>query len=96
MIGNHPSVHEIQRLTAEAFGLSTEDMLSRSARWRLAHPRQVAMLIAHRRTPYSFPRLGRLFDRDHTTIITGIRSAQKRIEGSPELAAKVSELEARI
>lgn len=89
-------VLEIQNAVADAFGIPPEEMTSQTRKWRVAHPRQIAMMIARQHTGYSLPRLGRLFGhRDHTTILYGIESAHKRIAKDRNLAATVHWLEQR-
>jgi chromosomal replication initiator protein len=91
------SVRDIQDMTAETFGVPPEEMTSRSHRWRVAHPRQVAMYLARRKTRHSLSRIGFFFGgRDHSTVHEAVERVQARIATNPELAAKVSELEARI
>jgi hypothetical protein len=58
----------------------------------VSQARQAAMLLARELTPHSLPVIGKLFCRDHTTVLFGIRAAKKRVAEDPNLALK---LEAR-
>lgn len=76
-------VRDIQRAVAEHYGLPLETMsdpdLYGMRQHKFAHPRQDAMLLAHRMTSRNKSHLGRLFGgRDHTTILSGIRAARRR------------------
>lgn len=61
---------------------------------RVARPRQVAMYMIDRYCPdYSYPQLGFIFGRDHTTIMAGIEAVTERLldkdRDTIELVAKV-------
>lgn len=72
------TIDEIQRKTADYYGLKLADLLSPRRAREVARPRQVAMYLAKKLTPRSLPEIGRRFGgRDHTTVMHGV----KRIEG---------------
>ncbi len=76
------TVDEIQKVTADHFGLKQADLLSERRTRAVARPRQIAMYLCKQHTTRSYPDIGRRFGgRDHTTVLHGVR----RIE---ELAAK--------
>lgn len=72
------------------FGLTTEEMLGKSRAKQYVYPRQIAMYLARKHTALSFPDLGRVFQRDHTTVL----SAYQRI--IKELSEKNATLESDI
>jgi chromosomal replication initiator protein len=86
------SVRRIQEVIAADFGVDPIMFRSPGKAAEIARPRQYAMLLARELTPLSYPVLGKLFGRDHTTIMAGVRSAQRRRAEDPSLALK---LEAR-
>ena len=53
------------------FGISNAEMLGKSRAKPFAYPRQIAMYLARTHTALSFPDLGRVFGRDHTTVLHG-------------------------
>lgn len=65
-------VRIIQDTVADYFGCTRQDLLARSLHH--THARHVAMILARQLTPASSPELGRLFYRDHTTVLTAIRN----------------------
>jgi hypothetical protein len=83
------SVRNIQRQVAADFGIELERFYSRSRLRADCWPRQYAMLLARELTPLSLTVLGRLFGRDHTTVISGLRSAQRRVAADRNLALKI-------
>jgi len=82
-----PRVADIKAAVCEHFCIAEEDLISPRHKHAFAHPRQMAMLLMRELTDHSFPIIARyLGGRDHTTIIQGIRSVQKRINTIPEWA----------
>jgi chromosomal replication initiator protein len=63
--------------TAEYFGLSRDDLISKSRSRPLTTARHVAMYLLREFTGLSLIRIGEHFKRDHTTVLHGI----KKIEG---------------
>jgi chromosomal replication initiator protein len=79
------TVEAIQDATAEAFGLTREELLSSSRAARLAWPRQVAMYLAREHTGETLPAIGARFaGRNHTTVIHACKRTAQRIAADPE------------
>jgi len=73
-----PKVNIIIDAVEKAYGLRHGQIRGRKRRADIAVPRLVAYWLARDITGYSFPRLGREFKRDHSTILDGIKSISKR------------------
>jgi chromosomal replication initiator protein len=79
------SVEQIQELTAEAFGLTRDELLSDSRAAGITWPRQVAMYLAREHTDATLPAIGRSFGgRNHTTVMHACRRAAQRLADDPE------------
>ena len=64
---------------AERHGLTVADLIGPRRLRHIAHPRQEAMFCL-RACGWTLPRIGRAIgDRDHTTVLHGIRAHQKRM-----------------
>lgn len=59
-------------------GIDPAEIFGRSRKEVFVVPRQILMLEVRELYGKSFPDIARIFNRDHTTIIYGIRSAEKR------------------
>ena len=95
--GGEATVEHIQDLVAEAFGLTREELLSRSRAARVAWPRQVAMYLAREHTHATLPAIGRSFGgRDHSTVLHAIRRATDRMSTDPDAYDKVTKITARL
>jgi chromosomal replication initiator protein len=87
------SVREIQEQTAEAFGISLEQLLSSSRAAPVAWPRQVAMYLARELTDQTLPQIGRAFGgRTHTTVMHACRRTAERIAEDPDACEAVRKL----
>ncbi|MBN2752587.1 MAG: hypothetical protein JXQ84_07745 [Rhodospirillaceae bacterium] len=65
--------------TADWYRIPREMLRSQRRATRYARPRQVAMWLAAQLLPSrSLPRLGRDFDRDHTTVLHAVTMVEKR------------------
>ncbi|MFN3387482.1 MAG: helix-turn-helix domain-containing protein [Allosphingosinicella sp.] len=86
------TVAEVVLLVSSEFGVSRAELVSEHRGREIAHPRQVVMYLASQVTPASLPQIGRRLNRDHTTVMHGIRAVRKRMAEDPELAARVGRL----
>ena len=87
LVGSAPAltVESIQDLTATAFGLTREELLSHSRRAQLTWPRQVAMYLAREHTAETLPAIAvRFGGRNHTTVLHACRRTAERIASDPE------------
>lgn len=71
---------EILDAVCEAFGVLRMDLLSARRHRHLADARTAACKILTEVSPLSYPRIGHLLCRDHTTIMHHIKRFEKRLE----------------
>ena len=71
-------IDKIFQATSEVTDVSINDLLSN--RHAFSTQRQIAMYIAVETTGLSYPRLGKLFGRDHSTIMYGAKKI-KELQG---------------
>ncbi|BAE49256.1 helix-turn-helix domain-containing protein [Paramagnetospirillum magneticum] len=88
------SIAFVQHQVAKAFGIDPRMMTSSQRAKKLARPRQVAMWIVARIMPsLSMPQIGRAFgNRDHTTVIHGVRKIEEMRGNDPAFAELVDGL----
>lgn len=72
----------IQRAVAAAYGVTIIDILS-PRRGRALEARKVAMWLSRRIIGCSYPALGRAFDRDHSTVLRGVREVDRAFREIP-------------
>lgn len=92
-----PSVDEVKRAVCDHFNVSVEDLLSPCRTAKICRPRQVGYYLAKKLTLKSLPEIGRRFgDRDHTSILSGIRKIDRLIPRDGSLAADVETIESKV
>jgi chromosomal replication initiator protein len=75
--GEEISPQLILQETAEHFGLSRDDLVGKSRSRPLTTARHVAMYLARECTGLSLIKIGELFERDHTTVMHGIKKIEQ-------------------
>lgn len=87
---------DIVTATAAEFEVDVRAIHSDLHRGQVALARQVAMAVTHRLLAYSLTRIGRLAQRDHTTVLHAIRRVEAKGKADPAFAARVDALATRI
>ncbi|NLT05305.1 MAG: chromosomal replication initiator protein DnaA [Solirubrobacterales bacterium] len=88
-----PTVDDVLAATATRYGLTTKQLVARDRRPDVARARKVAIYLARELTGTSLPEIGRrIGGRDHSTILTAVRSLAGDLERDPQLAQTVDEL----
>ncbi|WP_348664019.1 chromosomal replication initiator protein DnaA [Chlamydia vaughanii] len=70
----------IVRAVAQYYGVSPESILGRSQSREYVLPRQVAMYLCRQKLSLSYVRIGDVFSRDHSTVISSIRVISQKVE----------------
>lgn len=82
---------KIVKSIAAHFGIRSEDLLGKSQTREYAVPRQMAMFICRERLKLPYQKIGELFDRDHSTVISSVKLVQKAIEEkNPDVLSALS------
>lgn len=89
-----PSMAAILAGVAERHHLTIEALVGPRKTYELAHARQEAMWEIRQRTSKSFTVIGRLFNRDHTTVMHACNAHEARLakltEGRDERSVRGS------
>jgi chromosomal replication initiator protein len=81
----------------EYFGISREEMLSKSRTRQISHARQVAMYLCRDLTDMSLPRVGAVFGgRDHTTVLHAERKIKQLMREQRQVFMQIQELTTRL
>ena len=85
-IGEKNSVNRIQRIVADYYHITVDDLKSKKRSTQVAFPRQVAMYLTRVLTNESFPKIGIEFGgRDHSTVMHSIDKIEKEINKNSQL-----------
>ena len=87
------TIEVVQRVVAERFSLTVEDLCSTRRTRTVVFPRQIAMYLSRELTDQSLPRIGEAFGgRDHKTVHWGHERIAQRIQDDRALYNIVQEL----
>lgn len=91
------SAGEIRDAVAEAYGLSPDDLSSKSRKRPIVDARHVAMHFCKVLTPLSLEAIGKRFgNRDHSTVIHACRAVQARIDTDPLFVDELERIARRL
>ncbi len=88
-----PSIPDVQRIVADHFNISVEQMTSPSRATRVAWPRQVAIHLARDLTGESLPRIGQAFGgRNHATVMHACKRVSERLKSDQQVVDEIAAL----
>lgn len=74
------------------FSVSTTDIMGTSRKKDIKNARNVAMYVTREVTQISFPQIGAVFNRDHSTVHSNIGMVESEMQSDPVLEATVNEI----
>ena len=87
------TINEIQRVVADYFNLSHNDLRGKKRTKAIAFPRQIAMYITREITEYSTTEVGIEFGgRDHTTVMHACQRIESKLKSDPSLDSIIQRL----
>ncbi len=90
-------IQKIQRIVAEYYNVSVEDLKSKKRVASIAFPRQIAIYLSRLLTDESFPRIGMEFGgRDHSTVIHSCDKIEKEIKNNKQLEKIIEEIKLKL
>jgi chromosomal replication initiator protein len=86
------SIDDIVKAVCSTYDVTYSDILSNNRTQPLATARQVAMFLARKLTGNSLPSVANAFKRNHTTVLHGTQSVQKRIDVEYDLKKTIEQI----
>lgn len=77
-------------VVAHFYGITPASILGTSRSRPHVYPRQLAMLLASEVLGKSAHAIGRAFDRDHSTVLHGIKAASQRVAADDAVRAEAT------
>ncbi len=71
------SPEKIVKVVAHTFGIKPEDILGKSQQKECVFPRQIAMYLCRKELSLSFLKIGKVFSRDHSTVMSSVKLIEK-------------------
>ncbi len=86
------TIDRIFEKVAKKYGITPDDIKSPKRTKDIAHARHVAIYIIRKQTNLSLPQIGKLFKRDHTTVLSSLKFIEKEISTNSVLEMEITEL----
>jgi chromosomal replication initiator protein len=87
------SIELIQKVVAEYFSLSANDLKSKKRTQNIVFPRQLAMYISREITEFSTTEIGQVFGgRDHTTVMYSCDKINEKMRTDPTMEPTIEKL----
>ena len=88
--GRDPTPADIIRFVSQHYGIRVADLKGRSNRRSIALPRQVAMYLIRDILELSFPEIGKIFSKHHSTAMYAVDSITKMRQSNPDFDATLT------
>ena len=90
-------ISRIEKIVADYFKISIEDLKSKKRNADIAFPRQIAMYLIRNNTSESFPKIGLEFGgKDHSTVMHSCDKIAQEIKKNSSLRDTIEKLESQI
>lgn len=83
--GMKPTPEMILREVSNFYTIPVEKLRGSGRSREMVQPRQVAMYLVRKLTDYSLPEIGKVFSRDHTTVLHSINKVEEYLKTSSEM-----------
>jgi hypothetical protein len=87
---------DLIHFVAHFYGVHAQKVLGLPRYKMIADPRAVAMWLIRKRYGYSYPGIGEIFNRDHSTVITAVRKANVIYASNGFAAGRMKALEKQL
>ncbi len=96
-MGENNDIHRIQRIVAEYFQITVDDIRGKKRSSNIAFPRQIAMYLCRNMTDESFPKIGIEFGgKDHSTVMHSVDKIEVEMKNNKDLAKIIEKLKSDI
>lgn len=86
----------ISELVSSQFKVSLQDMQSKSRKKSIAFPRQVAMFLSRKHTDQTLADIGKVFNRDHSTVMHSIKVVTGLSRRDTSISAQINLLSDKV
>ena len=91
-----PSPDSIINATANYFKMTAADLTGVNRTKGITEARQISMYLIRTLTNLSLPDIGKIFNRNHSTVLVSIRKIESQMEKNPDLAAVIRDITSNI
>ena len=87
----HVTVDRIFEVVLKKWQIPKDDLVGAKRTKEIAAARHIAVYLIHEVTDMSLPNIGRIFYRDHTTVMASIENVERRMLQNPVFQAEIEE-----
>lgn len=84
--------YKVLRVVAHAYSITVDDLTGRDRHKNTAEARLVAYWLLRTRTRLSFPEIGKVLGKDHTSVMSGVRKCGVRRDKDAEFVSFTDKL----
>ena len=77
---------------SEKYGIEVDALLSKKKTKEISYARHIAVYLIRKLIDLSLPDIGKIFNRDHTTIMNSIERIKCELEDSPQTKKDIDSL----
>ena len=88
----NPTPEFIIKAVAKYFEIDADAILSKDRSSKISEPRKIAMYMVRDMTHESFPKMGKIFDRDHTTIKHAVDTLEEQLKTDNALKEQIKDV----
>lgn len=92
----NPTPELILKEVSKYYCIPMEKLMGNSRAKEMVLPRQVAMYLVRDLTSFSLPEIGKVFSRDHTTVLHSINKIDEYLKSTTEMENIIKILTANI
>lgn len=86
------TIEKVLETVSKKYGVSQEEMKSKKKTSAVANARQIAMHLLRKTTELSLPKIGKIFGRDHSTVLSSINKVDNEIKCNSLFEIEINEL----
>lgn len=90
--GLKPTPDLILKEVGKYYSITTDKLSSSNRTKEMVQPRQVAMYLVRHLTNYSLPEIGKVFSRDHTTVLHSIHKIEEYLKTTDDMKNIIDDL----
>ena len=86
------TVDKIFAAVDKKYNVKKSDLTGKSRVKEIANARHIAIYLIRTLTEMSLPNIGKIFNRDHATVMSSIDNVEKRLDSSQQFEAEINEI----
>ena len=92
----NPTPEFIIKAVAKYFEINPEDITGKDRSQKMIEPRKIAMYMVRDMTHLSFPKMGEVFNKDHSTVKYAIDSLEEQLKDDAVLREKIQDVKSSV